>query len=110
MHVFQQPHKIFKLHLTYICISHSANSARLLNKIFFKCLKESRIYSLSNLDAELTSTTYSPRHEFANRDLFTQIRIYRVYIDDRYHHPSDQYVRQKKQLMLIKGYKPATCW
>lgn len=29
-------------------------------------------------------TTYSPRYEFVTVSLFTQIRIYRVYIDDRY--------------------------
>lgn len=35
------------------------------------------------------STTYSPRYEFVTVCLFTQIRIYRVYIDDRC--PLDKY-------------------
>lgn len=36
------------------------------------------------LNVAYTSTTYSPRYEFVTVRLFTQIRIYRVYIDDRY--------------------------
>ncbi len=36
-----------------------------------------------SLRGEVSSPTYSPRREFVAAAIFTQIRIYRVYIDDR---------------------------
>lgn len=40
--------------------------------------------SCSSSRGEVSSPTYSPRPELVAAALFTQIRIYRVYIDDRW--------------------------
>lgn len=47
------------------------------------------------------STTYSPRYEFVTVCLFTQIRIYRVYIDDRC--PLDRY---RMELLTLTAPPP----